>query len=152
MIKTTKPEGSRNFFRVYRSKNKEIRTIKEYRRILNLFILYLKERIFDGDFVVLPYRLGYFAIVGDKPKVEIDEKTGLLKGMKISWGMTKKLGKTFRCTNERTDGYRMLFKWVKSKYIKNRTPFDCFRFYLSTPNRRELYYRIIEGKEYYYKN
>lgn len=152
IIKKGATKGVSDYYKHYRKEYDTVKSVSEYGRIIKLFFHYMKRIVFENDFIVFPYKMGYFSITGKKYKIDIDEKTGLDKNLQVSWGMTKKIGKLFRCTNDATNGYKYHFKWVRSKHYRRKNPFDCYRFYLAGNLRAELYRKIIDGQEYYFKN
>ena len=139
-----KSVSPRELFRFYRLFYKSIKTIAEFRRIINLFYLFISTKVLDGYAVGFPYDLGALEVIAKKFRYGKDI-------FKISWALTAQYKKKIYCTNDATNGYKYRFIWNRSKFKKSKRPFDCYRFYAAYDLRKELYNKIMSGKEYFLK-
>ena len=126
-----------------------------FKGIVQLFFIFLLKKIFDGDEVTLPARMGTLFIRGtkEKPRLEGNE----IKGLSINWGKTKALRnscpeameKRTRVynTNEHSSGIRYKFIWSKSRVLVQFKSVYSFRMIRSY--KRELSRLIINEKKEY---
>lgn len=167
-----KVKNIRDSYKLYAVETEEPVTVKLYINIVLGFIKFIMKKIFDGYSVNLSEgdTLGSIHIQGKKHKPHINEATGEIRGLEISWSKTKdvwlveanKLGLTLKeyttitpkeqrptpvyCFNEHSNGIGFSFKWVR-KEVRLRN----IRYYyisLSRTNKRTLMTLAKAGKEY----
>ena len=129
-------------------------SLQDYKRICHLFIKFLIKKVFDGFKIELPFRLGYFFVMGSKtnPKIE----NGKIKKVAPDWAGTKKLWaedeeakknkQLVYLLNEHTSGIRYRFMHSKKNSIVKHIL--LYRFQLTRHNKRALSKMIKEGKEF----
>ena len=148
----------RDSYKQYKTSTKEPVECKQYLDISTAYIKFLMTKIFAGEEVFLPARLGTMAIKGRKQNISIDEH-GNVKGLAPDWARTKKLwaqdpesaatGKIVYHTNPHTNGLRYRFYWSKNRVlVKNKT---LYSLKFSRTNKRELAKRVNSGSEYLIK-
>lgn len=131
---------------------------KDYLHITEEFMKFIASKILNGDSVVLPAGLGTLGIIGRKPKIKIEENT--IKGLSPDWKKTKELWETDEVAkkekkvlyffNEHTGGVRYKYGWAKwAVRLRNK---HLFYFRASRENKRNVWKKIMEGKEYYLLN
>ena len=113
------------------------------------------KKVFTGDEIVLPAKMGVLKVVGHKQKVRFDENDKVV-GLSPNWKKTKVLWESCEdCknrkqliynTNEHTDGIRYKFLWSKNRIlITNKT---LYSLRMTRENKREIWKHIMEGQEY----
>lgn len=148
----------RDSYKIYKKKEDCNLDIKSYIEICNDYNKFLMNKVFEGFEVVLPLRLGTLQITGTKQKIEFNEN-GEPK-LPPDWKKTKELwDKCPECkekrqrvfhTNDHTGGVRYKLIWSKNRVILRNKSFYSFR--LTRTNKREIYQRVLRGKEYFIKN
>lgn len=155
---SVKLKNIRDSYRLYKKEFTPKVDINEYARICGEFNKFLIEKVLDGEEVTLPARMGYLSISGRKQKVRFDEN-GDVKGLAPDWVKTKKLWNNNQeakerkqliyHTNPHTNGVRYRFFWSKNNiYMMNK---QLYSLRLSRANKRAIYRKIKEGKEYLIK-
>ena len=146
----------RGTYKYYKEESKNPVPLNTYVKIINAYICFIMNHIFDGEEVKLPCRFGSIRIKGRKQKMSIDED-GNIKGLTPNWGKTKKLWesdpeakeqkKIIYNTNENTNGIIYKFHWDKN---------DCrlkhavlFSFVATRFNKRHLNKLIVQDKKEY---
>lgn len=148
----------RDSYKLYKRENPNGTDIKTYIYLCNEFNKFLIEKVLDGEEVSLPARMGYMNIRGRKQNISFDEN-GNVKGLAPDWVKTKKLWDSnpdakerkqiMYHTNPHTEGARYKFYWVKQNvYLLNK---QLYSLRLSRQNKRAIFTRIKEGKEYIIK-
>lgn len=124
--------------------------------VIQLFFVFLLNKVFDGYEVTLPCRMGTLYIRGVKQKIKIDEN-GKVKGLSINWPQTKKLWesnaqareekKVVYNTNEHSSGIRYKFVWGKNRVLTSFKTLYSLR--MCRANKRE-FSRLVkqENREY----
>jgi hypothetical protein len=116
------PKGSENFLELYEFKKASILIFQE-----------VVDSIFKGKRVTLPYGLGVLYL-----------DTFELKGKKIDFGASNKIGKVVYHTNLHSDGKTYKLKWYKvSSRFKNK---KMFKFKLNRSHSRKLASLIKNNK------
>ena len=145
----------RNSYKTYKKLTIQPVDIKTYILITTGFIKFFMKKVFEGDEIVLPARMGTFSVVGKKQKVIIED--GNIKGLSPNWVKTKQLWaksedaklrkQLVYNTNEHSDKLRYKFLWSKRRsLVENK---NLYSLRLSRANKRELASRIFKGQEYY---
>lgn len=124
---------------------------KEYKKIIDMFFDFVLDKVFKGDFVFLPLRLGCLYVSGKKTKIKVVD--GKVAGLAIDWKHTNEnlkngIDRRVYFLNEHTNGYR--YKFIFSKkgaYVHNKL---LYNFRLSKKRKRQLSKNILSGK-YEYK-
>jgi hypothetical protein len=131
---------------------------KIFLAICGKFMLYLLARIFLGDEVNLPERLGKIYISGNKQKVKIKEG-GKIEGVNVDWKKTKAFWesnleakekkKLIYHTNEHSKGFVYKLRWNKlTAILPNKSMYK----YSATRNiNRELSRQIINEETEFLK-
>lgn len=127
-----------------------------FNHIIQLFFVFLLSKVFDGEEVTLPCRLGTLYIRGVKEKVRFDEN-GKVLGLSVNWRKTKELWdsnpeaklekrRVFN-TNEHSSGIRYKFVWGRNRVLTQYKSLYSLRLIRTT--KRELHRLIVEeNKEY----
>ena len=112
----------RSSYREYKKNFSNTVDIKTYIEISTKYIKFLMSKVFEGEEVTLPARLGTIRIVGTRQEVKVDEN-GNIKGLSPNWKKTKELWdsnseakankKLIYNTNEHSSGIRYKFIWSK---------------------------------------
>jgi len=134
---------------------KHLVTHSEFTAINFGFMKFIVEKLLNGEKLSLPCNTGKIEIVGNKikPKLLPD---GRMMGVAPDWVGTKKLresnpeAKEKRVVlyhfNEHSNGIRYKFRWYKLTSGMRHRSLYAFKF--SRPNKRALWKKILEGKEY----
>ena len=145
----------RDSYNFYKRDSKNPVDINTYLLIAVGFIQFLMSKVFSGDEVVLPARLGTFKVAGKKQSLRFED--GKVKGLSPNWAKTKELWdksedaknrkQLVYNTNEHSDSIRYKFLWSKKRSIvENKTLYSLI---MTRANKRALALRIKEGQEYY---
>lgn len=129
--------------------------IKTYVLISTLYIKFIMSKVFGGDEITLPSKMGTLRIVGTKQKVEFDED-GKVVGLSPNWRKTKELWENnpeakskkqiVYNTNEHSSGIRYKFLWSKRRLlVTNKT---IYSLRMTRDNKRQVFKKVSEGKEY----
>ena len=146
--------NSRDSYIVYKNLSDNPINISQYVQIVNQFMKFLINRLFEKGQVSLPEKLGNLQIVGKKVKVKIED--GQIKGLAPDWVKTKELWEKDAEAkknkqlvyhfNEQTNGVRYKFFWSKNRVlVSNKT---LYNLRMTRSNKRELSKLVREGKEY----
>ena len=146
--------NSRDSYIVYKNLSDNPINISQYVQIVNQFMKFLINRLFEKGQISLPEKLGNLQIVGKKVKVKIED--GQIKGLAPDWVKTKELWENdpeakqnkqlVYHFNEQTNGVRYRFFWSKNRVlVSNKT---LYNLKMTRANKRELSKLIREGKEY----
>ena len=153
--------------RQYRLRNPDVRNIstsyedcevdisyKDFIKLNRGFMMFIKNKILDGESVVLPVKSGKIEIIGKKVKPLLID--GKLSGLAPDWVSTKELWKKdpeakknkklIYHFNEHTNGIRYSIHWYKL-YTGARYR-SLYAFYAVRTFKREIWKRIMGGKEY----
>lgn len=145
----------RTSYTQYKRECKDIVDIKTYLLISSLYIKFLMEKVIEGFEVTLPAMMGTLKIVGLQQKVRFDED-GKIIGLSPNWKKTmefwnsnpqaKEEKKLIYNTNEHSSGIRYKFLWSKRRILtSNKTIYSLI---MTRANKREVYHKVINGKEY----
>ena len=146
--------NSRDSYIIYKNLSDNPINISQYVQIVNQFMKFLINRLFEKGQVSLPEKLGNLQIVGKKVKVKIED--GQIKGLAPDWVKTKELWEKDAEAkknkqlvyhfNEETNGIRYKFFWSKNRVlVSNKT---LYNLRMTRSNKRELSKLVREGKEY----
>ena len=139
--------GIKEMYWYYKKGFKQGISRENYTLIVLEFFLFIVNRIWEGNIVKLPEKLGTIEIRGKKVKPVINEETGLIEGVNKDWYNSKKYNTDIYLLNEHTQGVRYKYFWSKKNiYLKYK---DIFNFVMSRANRRYLAKLLKNGKEYY---
>lgn len=150
--------NSRDSYIVYKNLSDNPINISQYVQIVNQFMKFLINRLFEKGQVSLPEKLGNLQIVGKKVKVKIED--GQIKGLAPDWVKTKELWEKDAEAkknkqlvyhfNEQTNGVRYRFFWSKNRVlVSNKT---LFNIKMTRTNKRTLSQLVKNGKEYLIKD
>lgn len=150
--------NSRDSYIVYKNLSDNPINISQYVQIVNQFMKFLINRLFEKGQVSLPEKLGNLQIVGKKVKVKIED--GQIKGLAPDWVKTKELWEKDTEAkknkqlvyhfNEQTNGVRYRFFWSKNRVlVSNKT---LFNIKMTRTNKRTLSQLVKNGKEYLIKD
>lgn len=161
MIKRKKEDilGTSYFYDFYKKEAKknnfEIIPYSDYKKILFNFHKTIARKIIEGFKVKIPFKLGYFYMLGRKKRIKIID--GKVIGGHPNWKETlkfweenpeaKKEKKIIYYDNIHTDGYSYYLKWQKIPVIVRFG--RLYTFKLSRLNRNELAKAIKEDKKRY---
>ena len=147
----------RTSFQRYNKEVEDPTNIKDFVAIANGYMEFLMNKVFEGEEVTLPARLGTLYIQGVKKKLTFS-KEGFPR-LPPNWAATKRLwdsdpgAKERRqivyCTNEETDGVVYKVNWSK-----NRVPIENKLLYalrITRDNKRAIHKQIKAKKEYLIK-
>lgn len=121
----------------------------------NAFAKFMMNLILEGEILQLPSKLGIFQVIGKKIKISVNDD-GSINGATVNWGETNKLWETCeKCKNknqlvyhfnEHSEGIRYRFVWSRNNmHMMNK---NCYTFVPARRNKKLLYEKVIEGKEY----
>lgn len=156
-MKKTKHKNIRDsYFEEYKDVVENPVSYSTFSTIVQLFFVFLFSKVFDGEEVTLPCRLGTLFIRGTKEKVKFDEN-GKIKGLSVNWQKTKALWDSNPTakeakqlvynTNEHSSGIRYKFIWSRNRVLTQYKSLYSLR--LTRTIKRELYRLIVEeNKEY----
>ena len=150
--------NSRDSYIVYKNLSDNPINISQYVQIVNQFMKFLINRLFEKGQVSLPEKLGNLQIIGKKVKVKIED--GQIKGLVPDWVKTKELWEKDAEAkknkqlvyhfNEQTNGIRYRFFWSKNRVlVSNKT---LFNIKMTRTNKRTLSQLVKNGKEYLIKD
>ncbi len=140
----------------------------KYFKVVDLYLKFLVDKLFEGHEIAMGAKLGSLYIGGRKPKVRLDAN-GKILGVAIGWGRTGKhwrkmaeeRGMTLKefiekvpqeerppiyCFNEHTNGYSYTLRWTKDEAILATKSFYSLRF--ARANKRRLNTEVNNGTEY----
>lgn len=145
----------------YKSYKKSVKTPveeKQFIKIANSYMEFLMQKVFEGEEITMPARLGTLFIQGSKKEIKYN-KNGIPL-LPPNWAATKRLWeknpeakqtrKIIYCLNEETDGIVYKLHWSK-----NRVPIEnklYYNFILTRANKRTIHQNIKQGKEYLIKS
>lgn len=127
-----------------------------FSQVIQLFFVFLFTKVFEGEEVTLPCRLGTLYIRGIKEKIRFD-KDGNVVGLSVNWRKTKELWdsnpeakekktRVFN-TNEHSSGIRYKFVWGRNRVLTQYKSLYSLRLVRSI--KRELHRLIVEeNKEF----
>lgn len=134
------------------------------RKIVNLFMKFLGDKILEGNMVKFPENMGTFYVKGKKIAPTVDDE-GMIKGVAINFKATREL--RARCPecaerkeviyhfNEHSSGVTYSFFWCKKKmYTENKdlyhfTPArDLKRSLVPLVKAGEIEYEVVEKSFY----
>jgi hypothetical protein len=116
-----------------------------YVLITTKYLNKLRDRLYKGFKVWLPYRLGHLQII----KKKMFFQSQLSKNRGINWEATNKYGKVIPHLNEHTGGFKYLYYWDKKKTRINNS--KHYRFVPTRELKRTLAYLIKENKQDYFE-
>jgi hypothetical protein len=126
----------------------------KYIEITEGFMKFIASKLLNGEVVNLPVGLGQLNVIGRKQNLKMVD--GEIRGLAPDWKSTLKLWENkpeekekktvIYFFNEHTRGIRYKFGWNTSS-ISLRTK-NLFTFIATRSNKRILWKRILEGKEY----
>ena len=139
--------------------NTSILTDVEFRKVIKSFNKKFVQRLYEGTYFRLPYKLGDFYIRKYKPKVKIDSNGQIVMNDRKSidykatnelWKKHPKLAHKQRVyyDNFHTDGYKFKFNW--KRYHLGEL-FKIYNFHAAKYTRLNLakYLRINPNQDYY---
>jgi nucleoid DNA-binding protein len=133
----------RSSYKAYRQQGGKL-NYKEYNKSVSNYLKYCADLLLNSGQVILPY-FGKIEIKGKKPKISFEGDK--IKGLRVDFVKTKKLGKTVYFTNEHTSGIQYSFRWSKYK-VKSKFK-TAYSLKITKPNRRKLYELVTKhNKEY----
>jgi hypothetical protein len=150
--------NSRDSYIVYKNMSDNPINITQYVQIINQFMKFLINKLFEKGQVTLPEKLGTLQIIGKKVKVKIED--GQIKGLAPDWVKTKELWESDEEAknnkqlvyhfNEQTNGIRYRFFWSKNRVlVSNKT---LYNIKMTRTNKRTLSQLVKNGKEYIIKD
>lgn len=151
-----KPRNIRDSYKLYKEEAEyPVIDIKSYINIAAEYNKFLMNKIFEGEIVTLPARLGTLGILGKKQKITYDEN-GNIKGLAPDWVKTKKLWDSnpeakakkqlMYHINEHSSYIRYKFFWSKNRVlVSNKT---LYSLRISRDNKREINKRVVSGQEF----
>lgn len=150
--------NSRDSYIIYKNLSDNPINIAQYVQIVNQFMKFLINRLFEKGQISLPEKLGNLQIVGKKVKVKIED--GQIKGLAPDWVKTKELWENdpeakqnkqlVYHFNEQTNGVRYRFFWSKNRVlVSNKT---LYNIKMTRTNKRTLSQLVKNGKEYLIKD
>lgn len=153
-----KPKNIRDSYKLYKQENNSVVDLSTYVKLCNEFNKFIIEKTLDGEEVTLPCRMGYLHIRGRKQVIKFD-RNGNVQGLAPDWVKTKKLWdnnveakdrkQIVYHTNEHSNGVRYKFFWSKHNvFLLNKA---LYSLRLSRANKRAIYKKIKDGKEYLIK-
>lgn len=159
MDKTEKSirDSHRLYVKNCREQKKVPQPIKIYCKIANAYNKFLIDKVFAGEEVTLPARMGTLMIVGRKINIQFYENGN--PNLSINWRKTFELWNTndeararkqeVYDTNEHSGGVRYKFLWSKFRVaIENKS---IYNLRMTRTNKRRLWQAIMNGTEYYVK-
>jgi hypothetical protein len=149
--------NSRDSYVVYKSMSDNPINISQYVQIINQFMKFIINRLFEKGQIFLPEKLGTLQVIGKKVKVKIED--GQIKGLAPDWVKTKELWESddeakknkqlVYHFNEQTNGVRYRFFWSKNRVlVLNKT---LYNLKMTRTNKRTLSQLVKGGKEYLIK-
>lgn len=149
----------RDSYKLYKISTTNPVDIKQYIIYANEYNKFLMNKVFEGNEITLPSRLGTLSIIGKKQKISFDEN-GKVKGLAPDWVKTKQLWDSNEFskqkkqivyhTNSHTDNTRYKFFWSKQRIlIQNKI---LYALKMTRDNKRKVHFLIKEGKQYITKN
>lgn len=158
MTKIIKTEGNiRKSYRLYKKLTDKPIEIKHYIYLANDYNKFLMEKVFAGEEVTLPMKLGTLSVVGREQVIKYD-KDGKLQ-LPPNWAKTKQLWDSnpvakekktmIYCLNEETDGIRYKLLWSKKiMMVENKI---LYSLKMTRKNKRRIHDEIKSGVEYFVK-
>jgi len=155
MIKTEKNirSGYKEYFKSVSNPVSE----KEYVTICSEYNKYLMKKVFEGDEITLPARMGILFIVGKKNIIKFNDKGE--PNLPVNWKATTDLWKRdivaaenkkkIYHTNDHTDGVTYRFFWSKKNiFAENK---NLYSLIFTRDNKRMVNTMILKGQEYFIK-
>lgn len=144
-------------YKGYKASSKNAYEKKEYLEIAYGFMEYMMNKIFEGNIIKIPEKLGVLEVRGRKQKIFIDKETEKIKGLAPDWKHTLDLWKRdpkareerklIYHLNEHTSGIRYKIYWSKVNVIvENKT---AYILVFSRFNKRHLAKIIKDTKKEY---
>lgn len=145
-----------SYFEEYKDNVENPVSYATFSQVIQLFFVFLLSKVFDGEEITLPCRLGTLYIRGVKEKVRFDDN-GKVVGLSVNWKKTKDLWeanpqakiekKLIYNTNEHSSGIRYKFVWGRNRVLTQYKSLYTLR--LTRTIKRELHRLIVEeNKEY----
>jgi len=145
----------RDSYKLYKKSVENPVDIQTYIKYVNDYHKFLMNKVFEGNEITLPARMGTLCIVGKKQKVSFDED-GKVKGLAPDWVKTKQLWNSnseakerkqlLYHTNSHTDNTRYRFAWSKINILaKNKI---LYSLRMTRDNKRAVHDLILQGKQF----
>lgn len=145
----------RDSYKLYKKSVENPIDIQTYIKYVNDYHKFLMEKVFEGNEITLPARMGTLCIVGKKQKVSFDED-GKVKGLAPDWVKTKQLWNSnseakerkqlLYHTNSHTDNTRYRFAWSKINILaKNKI---LYSLRMTRDNKRAVHDLILQGRQF----
>lgn len=146
----------RDSFKLYKENSESPVDVKTYINYTSEYNKFLMQKVFEGQTITLPSRMGLLSIVGKKQKISFDEN-GNVKGLAPDWVKTKKMWednpeakeakKLLYHVNSHTDNIRYRFLWSKLNIITlNKT---LYALRLTREHKREVNDLVVnKGMQY----
>ena len=145
----------RDSYKLYKKSVENPIDIQTYIKYVNDYHKFLMEKVFEGNEITLPARMGTLCIVGKKQKVSFDED-GKVKGLAPDWVKTKQLWNSspeakerkqlLYHTNSHTDNTRYRFAWSKINILaKNKI---LYSLRMTRDNKRAVHDLILKGRQF----
>lgn len=148
-------ESFNSAYKHYKKQSENPVALKDFVNLNNMFSLFIRDCILNGEQITLPQNLGTIQVAGRELKIQVGEN-GEMKGLTVDWGKTKRLWKECEeCKsknqkiylfNEHSDSVRYRIYWLRA----NMKMFNK-QYYTFVPARnvKELLRdKIVNGKEY----
>jgi hypothetical protein len=147
----------RTSYSVYKESIEEPVPIKVYIEIVNNYMKFLMQKLFNKGSVMFPERMGTLNIIGHRSTITVED--GVIKGAAPDWKGTKDLWaideeakankQLVYHFNESTNGVRYRFQYSKNRVmVPNKT---LYTLRMSRENKRRLSSSIKQGVEYLIK-
>ena len=145
----------RSSFALYKTSVTDVIDDKLFVTINNEFNKFLLQKVYDGEEITLPARLGTLCVIGRKTKFRIGED-GKPKNLAPDWVSTKKLWdsnekakeekKLLYHLNLHTNGTIYKYLWSKRNMIvENKI---VYSLKMTRANKRAVNKLILQGKQY----
>lgn len=150
--------GTRDSYKLYKQVSTNPIDIKTYLLIGEEYREFLISKVFEGEEVTLPAKLGTLSIIGTQKKLKFSDKGVPL--LPPNWKETKKLWesneearltkKLVFCLNEETSGVTYKYYWSKNRVaVENKS---MYSLRMVRKHKRAAHFIITQGKEFYIKN
>lgn len=127
----------------------------EYKDIVHAFFGFLMEKVFEGESVKLPQKMGNLSIVGRKIEPKFDEE-GRITNLPVDWKATKEMWasnpktkeekRVVRHLNEHSNGIFYFIKWSRSNVLFMNK--NLYSFTPTRKNSRTVPRLIEQGKSF----
>lgn len=157
MTKIIRTEGNiRKSYKLYRKLSKKPIEVKHYIYLANDYNKFLMEKVFEGEEVTLPMKLGTLSIIGRKQEIKFNEDG--VPNLAPNWGKTKKLWDSnhlakekktiIYCLNEETNGVRYKVAWSKRlMMVENKI---LYSLKMTRENKRRINKELVVNKKEYF--